>query len=63
MPGADPGVSGHDSTERWKGLDVRRAARSANPVILALVVALRDVEQRRGRGKVPTQVILKRLPV
>ena len=25
-----------------------------NPVVLALVVALRDVERRRGRGTVPS---------
>ena len=31
-----------------------------NPLILALVAALRDVEQRRGRGKVLIQVIEKR---
>lgn len=34
--------------------------RPVNPVILALVVALRDVEQRRGRGKVLTQVTARR---
>ncbi len=26
--------------------------RSVNPVVLALVVALRDIEERRSRGKV-----------
>lgn len=34
--------------------------RPANAVVLALVVALRDVEQRRGRGKVLTQLTSKR---
>lgn len=34
--------------------------RPTNPVILALVVALRDVEQQRGRGKVLTDVTTKR---
>jgi hypothetical protein len=38
----------------------RPAPRPANLVILALVVALRDVEQRRGRGKVLTQLTSKR---
>ena len=38
----------------------RPAPRPVNPVILALVVALRDVEKRRGRGKVLTHVIIKR---
>ena len=27
-------------------------AKAVNPVVLALVVALRDIEERRGRGKV-----------
>jgi len=31
-----------------------------NSVILALVAALRDVEQRRGRGKVLTHLTSKR---
>lgn len=31
-----------------------------NPVILAIVAALRDVEQRRGRGKVLTHLTSKR---
>jgi hypothetical protein len=34
--------------------------RPTNPVILALVVALRDVEQRRSRGKVLIHVTTKR---
>ena len=38
----------------------RPAPRPVNPVILALVVALRDVERRRGRGKVLTHVTAKR---
>ena len=33
--------------------------RSTNPVVLALVVALRDVEVRRARGKVLTDLIPK----
>ena len=37
-----------------------QARPSVNPVILALVVALRDVEQRRGRGKVLTHLTSKR---
>ena len=60
MPAPDSGTSGHGSTDLWKDPDIALAVRSVNPVILALVVALRDVEQRRGRGKVLTQVILKR---
>lgn len=36
------------------------APRPINPVILALVAALRDVEQRRGRGKVLTHLTSKR---
>ena len=36
------------------------APRPVNLVILALVVALRDVEQRRGRGKVLTHLTIKR---
>ena len=39
---------------------VHPAPRPANLVILALVVALRDVEQRRGRGKVLTHLTSKR---
>lgn len=34
--------------------------RSVNLVILALVVALHDVEERRGRGKVLTHLTSKR---
>jgi len=34
--------------------------RPINPVILALVAALRDVEERRGRGKVLTTLTSKR---
>ena len=34
--------------------------RPINPVILALVAALRDVEQRRGRGKVLTHLTSKK---
>ena len=60
MPAADTGTSGHGSTDPWKDPEVARAARSVNPVILALVVALRDVEQRRGRGKVLTHLTVKR---
>lgn len=37
-----------------------RGSHSVNPVILALVVALRDVEERRGRGKVLTHLTSKR---
>jgi hypothetical protein len=37
-----------------------RVPRPINPVILALVAALRDVEQRRGRGKVLTHLTSKR---
>ena len=37
-----------------------RARPPVNPVILALVLALRDVEQWRGRGKVLTHVTSKR---
>ena len=33
---------------------------AANAVVLALVVALRDVELRRGRGKVLTHLTSKR---
>jgi hypothetical protein len=36
------------------------APRPVNLVILALVVALRDVEERRGRGKVLTHLTSKR---
>ena len=36
------------------------APRPVNLVILALVVALRDVELRRGRGKVLTHLTSKR---
>jgi hypothetical protein len=39
---------------------VHPAPRPVNLVILALVAALRDVEQRRGRGKVLTHVTAKR---
>ena len=39
---------------------VHPAPRPVNRVILALVAALRDVEQRRGRGKVLTHVTAKR---
>jgi hypothetical protein len=35
-------------------------AKAVNPVVLALVVALRDVEQRRIRGKVPSPVDTQR---
>jgi hypothetical protein len=38
----------------------RPGPRPANAVILALVVALRDVELRRGRGNVLTHVTIKR---
>jgi hypothetical protein len=60
MPAADTGTSGHGSTDPWKDPDVARAPRPGNPVILALVVALRDVEVRRGRGKVLTHLTSKR---
>jgi hypothetical protein len=39
---------------------VHPARGPVNLVILALVVALRDVEQRRGRGKVLTHLTSKR---
>jgi len=39
---------------------VHPAPRPVNLVILALVVALRDVEQLRGRGKVLTHLTSKR---
>ena len=42
-------------------LDIARPApRPVNPVVLALVLALRDVELRRGRGKVLTHLTIKR---
>jgi hypothetical protein len=34
--------------DRWPAAP----ARSVNPVVLALVVALQDIEERRSRGKV-----------
>lgn len=40
--------------------EASRARPPVNPVILALVVALRDVEQRRSRGKVLTHVTIRR---
>ena len=48
-------------TERLALVDDRReislrpAPRGSNAVILALVVALQDLELSRGRGKVPTR--------
>ena len=40
--------------------EASRTRRPVNPVILALVAALRDVEQRRGRGKVLIHATAKR---
>ena len=48
------------STDPRDAGSARPAPRPVNPVILALVVALRDVEQRRGRGKVLTHLTSKR---
>jgi hypothetical protein len=59
---ADVGMNGPVST--GERLDVVSSdcpvPRPVNAVILALVVALRDVEQRRGRGKVLTHLTSKR---
>jgi predicted nucleic acid-binding Zn ribbon protein len=41
------------------GASGRAALRPTNPVVLALVVALRDVESRRARGKVLTDLTPK----
>ena len=59
-PGASDGVGPASMlaiTGEWK---VDAGPRPTNPVVLALVVALRDVEQRRGRGKVLTHLTSKR---
>jgi hypothetical protein len=47
-------------TDPWDRCSGDPAPRPINPVILALVAALRDVEQRRGRGKVLTHLTSKR---
>ena len=44
---------------RSPGASREASPRPTNPVILALVVALRDVEQRRVRGKVLTDPTAK----
>lgn len=41
------------------GASAKAGPHSTNPVVLALVVALRDVEQRRGRGNVLTDPTVK----
>ena len=54
-------MNGPVSTDLRESLgSARPAPRPVNPVILALVVALRDVEQRRRRGNVLTHVNIKR---
>jgi hypothetical protein len=54
-------MTGPGSIDPREDLGIARPApRPVNPVILALVVALRDVEQRRGRGKVLTHVTANR---
>lgn len=57
---ADVGVNGSVSTDRRDPEGGRPIPRPANAVILALVAALYDVEQRRGRGKVLTHVTSRR---
>jgi len=54
------GLNGPGRTDPRDGGSRTPGSRPANPVILALVVALRDVEQRRGRGKVLTHLTSKR---
>lgn len=53
-------MNGPGSTEPRDVGSAHPAPRPVNPVILALVVALRDVELRRGRGKVLTQAAIRR---
>ncbi len=60
LPAAGAGMNGLASTELRDRSSRDPGPRPVNLVILALVVALRDVEQRRGRGKVLTQVTFKR---
>lgn len=59
-PAAGAGMNGLASTDLQDRGSHDPAARPVNLVILALVVALRDVEQRRGRGKVLTHLTSKR---
>ncbi len=61
-PMADVAMNGHVSTEKRHDVVCSDCPvpRPVNPVILALVAALRDVEQRRGRGKVLTHLTSKR---
>ncbi len=51
------GLAPTDPRDRGSG---DPAPRPINLVILALVAALRDVEERRGRGKVLTHLTSKR---
>jgi hypothetical protein len=54
-------MNGPASTDPPKCLGIARPApRPVNLVIVALVVALGDVEERRGRGKVLTHLTSKR---
>ena len=57
---ADVGINGSVSTDRRDPDGGRPVPRPANAVILALVAALYDVEQRRGRGQVLTHVTVRR---
>ncbi|HSW41786.1 MAG TPA: hypothetical protein VLM76_04695 [Patescibacteria group bacterium] len=59
---ADVGMNGPVSTGKRHDVVCSDCPvpRPVNAVILALVVALRDVEQRRGRGKVLTHLTSKR---
>jgi hypothetical protein len=47
------------SAERYPPETTRQRPVGVNPVVLALVVALRDVEQRRARGNVVVDLIPK----
>lgn len=65
LPGAQPvagaGINSPGSTDlRESPGSAHPAPCPVNPVILALVMALRDVEQRRGRGKVLIHATAKR---
>ena len=56
---ADPAWAGAGSARGQADLDNRTPC-PVNPVILALVEALRDVERRRTRGNVLTHLPTKR---
>ncbi len=61
LPAAAAGRNRPESTDPRESLgSALPAVRPVNLVVLALVAALRDVEQRRGRGKVLTHVTSRR---